>query len=1346
MKTGKQKTQECTKRSIVYETWCLTCETRELEKAMEEESDEKKVKERICKAPKFKYIGETARSAYERGLEHQRDFEDMKLDSHILKHYLDNHKDDKMEDLEFGMRIVRNARSAFERQIAESVIIQSEKKNHFILNSKSEYNRCALPRLTAKVGNFTIDELERKKKDEKEREKELMSKIRALKVEKSKIRREEVSRIQMPAEKKRKISKETHKKVLKVDPTATKRKETMEETTKTTRHTKYKTNNNNKKQKTQHNTNNIKEESTDHLLELYGIKKREPTIEIPETTEPKETEIERNERLKAEWDEKLRKREEVIRKEELERKERKEKSEKMSRSWDLLNLCREIMSKEGYNWKVSKERRDLEREEKVEKEDRLQKARNRKDLTLEKLKKKEKQLKITTELRKIPENRRKILLLEIEKERILTLKEAKEELWSKHSQRKGRGLKKKTKLEEEKMSLERKLDIIEKEAKKYEEELEKEMIEIQDNIEEKEIRLNKQKRKKKHYEMLRWTVNFIEENKQVWEDEKKRRQKENEEEERNSEWKKLNKEEKINLMKVEEAKEKDINERNPENSKTERLKTVITDKEKWKTWREKEEKETILKKLDPAEQEQRCEGTLDPDEQAKLSRGTLDPAEQDLEYDHDFDLEGEGTFCTNCAYTPCICHLVKLQLKIKILKEIKKVENQAIQDIQSLNQKGESLSLNRNKHSSPDPNDLSLDIKESEKNYSEINKIQDEQSLNKKQESSSLNRNEYSSLDPDNSSLDIKEAENYSEKNKIQDKQSLNQKQESSSLNRNKYSSLDQDISSLDRKHKASGLDQEDPSLGQEQEVSRPNQGSSFWSLEQEGENSRLGWPGGGGRSPNRKNNAMALGVTMDHIFPLSQDKQAEGNHKKTQENKPKQFENEKPAKPNLGAIPKVKTNIENKPDDQKPTPQETKPEENHPETTNTINRKRKLVSITAFFENLETKEQKRQKPSIPTKTNKPTTLETKPLNENPPVRKLNPLFGDYIRKLSEINPKLEVKKIHANTTKPPNKTQPNQIPPPEPKPTNPPPTQKLLSLKPPPEIKPEVKATKTYLKEPKLILNTTKPKTKLQPNQTPTNQTTPELKPTPTHEINPEEKYKIRIPPLKKPTLVVKETTMNQIEPRPTNPPPPSKHLKLQPPPITKPPEKTNNQRKQRIKPAIESKNQTSMKTFLKPNPQLPTLNQPTTTQTSTSVRSSKPTPETNQNTTEKNKLETNQTKRYNQTKTKKTNAGNQVQLDIRSILARKKLERDEKLKKRTTLFTPSADPDISVHPSDQAQNQPCSNVEFPGEKSLGKIEEKSENQKYGTKLGGLQFQKILRKDESDWKLLHNPDCDDQL
>ena len=44
MKTGKNQRQDCTKRCVVYETWCLTCEKRdreELEKNLDEE--EKKI-------------------------------------------------------------------------------------------------------------------------------------------------------------------------------------------------------------------------------------------------------------------------------------------------------------------------------------------------------------------------------------------------------------------------------------------------------------------------------------------------------------------------------------------------------------------------------------------------------------------------------------------------------------------------------------------------------------------------------------------------------------------------------------------------------------------------------------------------------------------------------------------------------------------------------------------------------------------------------------------------------------------------------------------------------------------------------------------------------------------------------------------------------------------------------------------------------------------------------------------------------------------------------------------------------------------------------------------------------
>ena len=39
----------------------------------------------------YKYIGESSRSLYERGLEHQRDLSEMKMDSHMLKHFFDKH-------------------------------------------------------------------------------------------------------------------------------------------------------------------------------------------------------------------------------------------------------------------------------------------------------------------------------------------------------------------------------------------------------------------------------------------------------------------------------------------------------------------------------------------------------------------------------------------------------------------------------------------------------------------------------------------------------------------------------------------------------------------------------------------------------------------------------------------------------------------------------------------------------------------------------------------------------------------------------------------------------------------------------------------------------------------------------------------------------------------------------------------------------------------------------------------------------------------------------------------------------------------------------------------------------
>ena len=151
--TGKDKRKECTKRSLVYETWCITCYDAEKSRIEEEIEDEKEREKKILQISKHKYIGETARSAYERGWEHQEALRKLEEDSHLLKHVANYHQGVPMENITFGMRVVQYTRTALERQVLESVLIQEEGKRHLIMNSKSEYSRCSIPRLTTKLGD-----------------------------------------------------------------------------------------------------------------------------------------------------------------------------------------------------------------------------------------------------------------------------------------------------------------------------------------------------------------------------------------------------------------------------------------------------------------------------------------------------------------------------------------------------------------------------------------------------------------------------------------------------------------------------------------------------------------------------------------------------------------------------------------------------------------------------------------------------------------------------------------------------------------------------------------------------------------------------------------------------------------------------------------------------------------------------------------------------------------------------------------------------------------------------------------------------------------------------------------
>ena len=121
----------------------------------------------------------------------------------MLKHVLEVHGEEEYSKVEFGAKVVRYERSAFNRQVTESVIIQEERSHH-ILNSKSEYIRCSLPRLTAKLGEKEWKRKEKENESEKEREQRLERRIVEMRKTRNGRRRRETTENEQPAEKRRK--------------------------------------------------------------------------------------------------------------------------------------------------------------------------------------------------------------------------------------------------------------------------------------------------------------------------------------------------------------------------------------------------------------------------------------------------------------------------------------------------------------------------------------------------------------------------------------------------------------------------------------------------------------------------------------------------------------------------------------------------------------------------------------------------------------------------------------------------------------------------------------------------------------------------------------------------------------------------------------------------------------------------------------------------------------------------------------------------------------------------------------------------------------------------------------
>ena len=148
----------CKVRNVLYESACVLCNGDRVEKKNKWGSFREMV---------GVYVGETSKSIFERAGEHWQDVKAGKVESHMLKHWETDHSDDKgLPNFKIG--IVRTCQDALSRQVGESVRIVLRGGN--VLNSRTEYSRCRLPRLTIDREEWkTAKQQERKGVDDEEK-------------------------------------------------------------------------------------------------------------------------------------------------------------------------------------------------------------------------------------------------------------------------------------------------------------------------------------------------------------------------------------------------------------------------------------------------------------------------------------------------------------------------------------------------------------------------------------------------------------------------------------------------------------------------------------------------------------------------------------------------------------------------------------------------------------------------------------------------------------------------------------------------------------------------------------------------------------------------------------------------------------------------------------------------------------------------------------------------------------------------------------------------------------------------------------------------------------------------
>ena len=292
------------------------------------------------------------------------------------------------------------------------MIQESRIRNH-ILNSKAEYNRCSLPRLTTKMGHKEtkewLKENEMTEREEKEQDNELKRRIFEIRKERNKTRREVGSGAAPDREnppKRRKVEKEQYKKVMPDQrseqtkrhqacptsedrPKKRKRADIREHLLSKPRKSPEKTMGGGSGDPVQGEASPIpkkcpeKEQTTEtwrmsriiieECLEeiLRGGGDPEIVGEAPPDVHfgpwDYNKEVVDWERIKAERDQK-------IKEQEAAREKRIELANRLEKSWDMIRICKAIIKEHGPGWQESKEKREQQRKLEVEKADRLKRA------------------------------------------------------------------------------------------------------------------------------------------------------------------------------------------------------------------------------------------------------------------------------------------------------------------------------------------------------------------------------------------------------------------------------------------------------------------------------------------------------------------------------------------------------------------------------------------------------------------------------------------------------------------------------------------------------------------------------------------------------------------------------------------------------------------------------------------------------------------------------------------------------------------------------------------------------------------------------------------------------------